>query len=131
MALSTMLLAMQIFVSPAAAGPDKRLDISDVVAVLDPAPAQEPDVLPVPVYRAPRTYPESARRDSLQGTVWVEAVVDQSGHVQDAKIKTGVRSDLDDAAINSVRQWLFKPASQKGKPINCTIVIPFHFKMKR
>jgi len=95
------------------------------------AAAQEPDVLPIPVYKAPRVYPESARRDSLEGTVWVEAVVDASGHVQDAKIKTGVRADLDDAALTCIRQWVFQPAYQKGKAISCPIVMPFHFKMKK
>jgi TonB family protein len=132
MALVTnMIFFCQLFVTPVSAGSDVWCDSSESIALADPAPLQDPDVLPVPIFKAARVYPESARKDSLQGTVWVEAIVDPSGHVQDAKIKSGVRSDLDDAALTCVRQWYFKPAMQKGKPVSCTIEIPFHFRLRR
>ena len=131
MLYTTLFILAQLLGSPQAGSAPRRSIALTIAAVVDPAPVQDPDVYPVPIYKARRVYPESARRDSLQGTVLVEAVVDQSGHVQDAKVKTGIRDDLDNAAISCIRQWVFNPALQKGKPVNCTIVMPFHFKLKR
>jgi len=128
MVLFTMFCVIFQFAGAADTGADRTATSGFIMLA---AAAQEPDVLPIPVYKALRSYPESARRDSLEGTVWVEAVVDAAGHVQNARIKTGVRADLDDAALSCIRQWVFQPAYQKGKPISCPIVMPFHFKMKK
>ncbi|HLP17186.1 MAG TPA: energy transducer TonB [Bacteroidota bacterium] len=129
MALLTQLaLACLIFAFPgseacAEGGPQKSFAALVVL--------QDPDIYPVPTHSPSPAYPESARRDSVQGTVYVEAVVDQSGRVQDAKIKTGVRRDLDDAALACMRQWTFRPAQEKGKPVRCTVVFPFQFRLKK
>lgn len=94
------------------------------------AVAQDPDVMPEVVKQTMPVYPESAKKDSLQGKVFVEATVDAKGKVSAAKITKGVRKDLDDAALACIRQWEFKPALKDKKPVSCTIVVPFQFKLK-
>lgn len=94
------------------------------------AGTQDPDVMPEVVKQTMPVYPESAKKDSLQGKVFVEATVDASGKVSAAKVTRGVRKDLDDAALACIRQWEFKPALKDKKPVSCTIMVPFQFKLK-
>jgi protein TonB len=94
------------------------------------AAAQDPDVMPEVVKQTMPIYPESAKKDSLQGKVFVEAMVDTKGNVSAARVTKGVRKDLDDAALACIRQWEFKPALKDKKPVSCTIVVPFQFKLK-
>jgi len=57
-------------------------------------------------HRAPVVYPESARSKGVQGTVVLEATLDSSGNVTDARVVAGPE-DLRKAALNSVLQWHF------------------------
>jgi TonB family protein len=69
------------------------------------------------VYRVDPSYPEPANADHVTGTVSLRVIVAEDGSVKDAHIIRGVRSDLDQAALESVRSWLFEPATKDGKPV--------------
>lgn len=58
------------------------------------------------MHRAPVAYPEAARRKGVQGSVVLEATVDASGNVSDARVITGP-TELRKAALDSVLQWHF------------------------
>jgi len=60
-------------------------------------------------------YPEKARKESLQGVVWVLALVDPSGKVLEASIDRSVR-DLDEAALAWVQGSQFAPCEKNGAP---------------
>jgi TonB family protein len=62
------------------------------------------------LHRAPVHYPESAQKKGIQGTVTVEATLDGSGNVSDARVLSGP-DDLRKAALQSVLQWHFKGAA--------------------
>ena len=59
------------------------------------------------LHRAPVAYPEPARSNGVQGTVAVEAVLDEAGNVSEARIVSGPQ-ELRKAAQQSVLQWHFK-----------------------
>jgi len=75
-------------------------------------------------------YPETARKDSLQGIVYVEATVDKDGNVVKATILKGVREDLDKASIEAVSSVKFTPGKHKGKAVEAIVTIPISFKLK-
>ena len=75
------------------------------------------------------TYPESARKASIEGTVYVEAFIDKSGNVVRTTVVKGVRADIDEAAQVAVAKTLFKPGQIKGEPVNVRISIPIRFKL--
>ena len=58
------------------------------------------------MHRAPVSYPEAARRKGVQGSVVLEATLDASGNVSDARVITGP-TELRRAALDSVLQWHF------------------------
>lgn len=63
-------------------------------------------------------YPESARQAHEQGTVKLEFTITQDGAVANATVlKSSGFPDLDDAALEAVQTWRYKPAQQDGKPI--------------
>lgn len=59
-------------------------------------------------------YPEIAKRMRASGTVNIEATVDPSGNVTDAKATDGNRL-LAPAAEDAVRKWKFDPGSGIAK----------------
>lgn len=63
-------------------------------------------------------YPESAIRDSVQGQVLVDVLVDTNGSVRNAAVCKKVRGDLDSAALDAVRQFKYSIPRVKGKPVS-------------
>ena len=81
---------------------------------------------PVVVSRVEPIYPEAAKSAGATGTVVLEAIIDSSGNV---KRLTVVESAplFDEAAVTSVRQFKFKPATELGKPVEGRLMIPVFF----
>lgn len=82
--------------------------------------------LPEAVLKVPPIYPEAARRKGAEGTVIVEALVGANGMVERTRILSST-SLLDDAAAQSVSQWVFKPALSGGKPHAVWVSVPVRF----
>ena len=63
-------------------------------------------------------YPIRAKQRGIQGTVYVNFIIDQTGKVVETAILRGVDKDLDKEAvrlINSMTSW--RVGTQKGKPV--------------
>jgi protein TonB len=77
--------------------------------------------------RSPR-YPEQARDDGIQGVVTVEFTIDREGTVVAVKLASSSgHSDLDEAAVSTVKARKYKPAVQAGIPRNYRKRETFHF----
>jgi TonB family protein len=94
-----------------------------------PAADAKVDKAPEALNQADPKYPENALRDKIEGTVWVRMWIDESGNVVDAVIAKSDTDVLNEAAIDAGKQWKFKPALLKGKPVAVWITIPFRFKI--
>lgn len=64
------------------------------------------------------------------GIVLVRAVIGPDGKVQNAKIARSLRPDLDEKALEAVKQWRFKPAEKDGHKVAVLITIEVNFRMK-
>lgn len=82
---------------------------------------------PVPVHTVAPEYPESAKREGIQGTVFVKLLVDTTGHVAEAEVLKSAHPDLDKAAVEAARQWEFKAAESIDQPVQQYVVIPVKF----
>ncbi len=67
--------------------------------------------------RAEPIYTEPARQARVQGAVIVEAIIDQQGRVTHVKVLKGLPLGLDQAAVEAVQKWRFKPAELNGRPV--------------
>lgn len=103
-----------------------------VIAAADDLPSQGEFVYyedePVPVTTVQPAYPEFAREAQIQGKVVLHVLVGKDGRVKNVKVARGV-TGLNDAAMDAVRKWVFKPALSNNKPVAVWVEVPvdFHF----
>jgi protein TonB len=76
-------------------------------------------------------YPRIARRKGYQGTVLIDVLVDRKGRVKDLHLleSSGYES-LDQAAICSVRAWVFEPGRRGDEKIDMWVEVPVRFQLK-
>jgi periplasmic protein TonB len=72
-------------------------------------------------------YPSLARTQRISGDVRVEALIDASGKVSTMKVISGPTL-LHQAAMDSLRQWKYQPATLNGTPVamRLTATVQFH-----
>lgn len=76
-------------------------------------------------------YPTLALRNRDEGSVTVEADVDATGAVTDARIVDRSRSrELDRAALDAVRAARFEPAVSGGRAVASTVRVPVDFRLE-
>lgn len=76
-------------------------------------------------------YPEIAKRAGVEGTVYVEAFVDESGTVTKAIVVKGIGAGCDEAAVDAVKKVKFRPGKQRGKAVKVRMSIPIRFRLQK
>ncbi len=83
------------------------------------------------VRNRPPAYPEVSRRRGHEGTVRLELSVDASGLVVDVRVtESSGFSALDAAAVETLREWRFRPAQRAGLPVAGSITTAVHFRLE-
>ncbi|TAE76123.1 MAG: energy transducer TonB [Bacteroidetes bacterium] len=77
-------------------------------------------------------YPKMARRQGIEGTVYLEFVIEKDGLLTDVKVKKPIANDggCNDEAVRVLKtspKW--KAAKQRGKNVRQKMVIPVKFKL--
>ena len=76
-------------------------------------------------------YPEIAQEAGIEGTVVIQAFVNEFGIVTDCLILKGVpNTGLDEAAVDAIKKTRFKPAKQRDRNVGVYISIPVIFKLQ-
>ena len=105
--------------------------ISQDTKTSDPMRITADVVQPVLIKRVNPEYPEFARKARIQGVVILEAIITKGGTVENVKVLRGVHPILDQAAIDSVKQWRYKPASLNGTPVKIYSTVTVKFTLKK
>ena len=86
---------------------------------------------PLGGYQVKPRYPESARRAGVQGVAMLRVRVLESGRVGDVIVEqsAGFR-DLDFAAVDAVKKWLFEPARRGKEPVSVWVLLPVKFQLQ-
>lgn len=79
-------------------------------------------------HRVPPVYPPIAKAAHVQGTVLFELRIGVSGKIESMKVVSGPAM-LQQAAIDSVKQWTFRPFEKDGSPVIATGQLPIVFAM--
>lgn len=104
-----------------------------------PPPPQEDSVYsfalvqqkPVLIKRVMPKYPELARKAGLEGKVIVEYIVGKDGHVESARVIKSDNEIFNQAALDAVKQYVFKPAMQNDRPVKVRVIQPIVFTLER
>lgn len=87
------------------------------------------EIMPEMVNQANPVYPEEAKKNGIEGRVWVKVLVSKEGNVKKA---VAVKSDneiFNQSAIEAAMKYTFTPAMQGGKPVAVWVVMPFKFEL--
>ena len=76
-------------------------------------------------------YPQAAKENKVEGMVKIEALVNQSGDVIDAKILNDIGYQCGESAKITVFYTRFKPGLQRGKPVMARVIISIEFKLPK
>jgi protein TonB len=99
--------------------------------VVDPVYSlKEVDQPPVATSQPPVVYPRTLRTQRLEGSVDVGFVVSAKGTVQDPHAVSSTNEGFEQAAIDAVKKWKFKPAMKDGKPVNTKVLVTVTFSLK-
>jgi periplasmic protein TonB len=96
-----------------------------------PMPFVAIETQPEIITRGVPEYPEIARKMGIQGRVTVEVTVDAQGKPIQAKVVKTSSEIFNDAAIQAVMKYTFKPAMMSTGPVTAKVYIPIDFRMKR
>jgi TonB family protein len=73
-------------------------------------------------------FPEEAKKNGVQGKVFVSFVIDEFGAVTESRITRSVNPVLDKEALRVVKQmseWV--PGKKEGKPVKVSMTLPIMF----
>ena len=85
---------------------------------------------PEKLYAPQPHYTEIARRARIQGLVIVQAIINKNGDVTNVKIIKGLTMGLSEAAVSAIKQWKFKPATLRGKPVDVYYNLTINFSLQ-
>ena len=75
-------------------------------------------------------YPDSAKKDRVQGIVTLEAVVKKDGTVGEVTVKKPLHPELDEEAVKAMKKWEFKPGTKDGKAVDVAVEVEMTFNLK-
>ena len=122
---------------------DMEIDFDEPVDLPPPPPVEEaePEIFVV-VENMPEliggiaglqkrvTYPEIAKKAGVEGTVFLQFIVDENGNVVDPVVMRGIGAGCDEEALEAIRTAKFKPGLQRGKPVKVKFSLPVRFRLK-
>jgi periplasmic protein TonB len=88
------------------------------------------DVQPaVLIHRVKPDYPDAWKREGIQGTVHLHAIIAKDGSVQEVTVIDGDER-LAKSAEKAVKKWRYKPTMRSGEPVDVQTTIAVVFALK-
>ena len=95
----------------------------------DPVPVGGVIRPPTRVVYVQPVYPQMAIAARIEGTVILQAVIDEKGRVRELRVLRG-HPLLDDAAIQAVKKWQFTPTLLNGTTVAVVMTVTVAFMLK-
>lgn len=86
---------------------------------------------PVAVRKVDPRYPAQARRDHLEGVVFLYGVIREDGTVESVRVVRSVHALLDENAVAAFQRWQFAPGRKNGAPVALEVVVEIPFRLSR
>jgi TonB family protein len=81
------------------------------------------------IYKVDPVYPPIAKEEQVEGTVVLQALVDENGVVRDVAY-VGGPAMLAAAAIDALKQWRYRPSYRNGKRIESETQVTVNFRLR-
>jgi TonB family protein len=99
------------------------LGVSPQPGCMNPSPARI-------THKVNPQYPESARRDHIEGTVGVDVVIGTDGVPKINTVVASPHPDLEKSSLLAIKDWRYDPATCKGKPIQIETVLSVNYALR-
>jgi len=122
--------AIQPELGPSLGGPIKGVLGSQAVPAAPAVRAPTGGMVQQPVLTrsAPLVYPQLAKSSRVSGDVVVDALIDAAGNVTTVKVISGPVL-LQQEAIDTVRQWKYRPALLDGQAVAMHLTVTVRFRL--
>lgn len=131
---------LAVAMAPAGAADSVRQPTAKVPAAQPASPAEKPVVRvrvsagvsqAMLISKVQPRYPQDAKAAGAQGPVVLAAVIGKDGSVQSLKVINTASSLLNQAAIDAVQQWKYKPYMLNGTPVEVDTTITVNFTLRK
>ncbi len=123
--------------------PRNEIDLPEVDVDYFPIPEAPPDpepqgpievggdvTKPIKIHAPQPNYTEIARKARIEGLVIVQAIIDKRGDVTNVKVIKDLPMGLTEEAVKAIKQWKFKPATLRGKPVDVYYNLTVNFRLQ-
>jgi TonB family protein len=103
----------------------------------DSNPSKAPSRITIPageiqgnlLTKAVPTYPPAAKKARIQGDVALNVVIGADGNIESVRVLSGPK-ELQQSALDAVRQWTYKPYILNGQPVEVETVVHVIYSLK-
>jgi TonB family protein len=82
------------------------------------------------VHKVTPVYPASARANHLQGTVVLQAAINEQGRISELKVVSGP-TEFVETSIGAVQQSRYRPYVLNGEPVAVTTQIQLPYQLRK
>jgi len=92
---------------------------------------KEVDTPPQILRKVDPIYPFAAKKNNIEGSVTLRFIVDSEGNVVEPKVAESDPPDIfDEAALNAIMKFKFKPAVKNGRTVDVIVLAPMKFELR-
>ncbi|HSH09443.1 MAG TPA: TonB family protein [Oceanipulchritudo sp.] len=101
-----------------------------LLAIMISALSLHAEMIPVKLKEgAAPHFPEELKDSGVEGEAKIRATIDETGVVTAAEVESATQEAFGLAALETVKTWIFEPATKDGTPVPQTVTIPLQFKL--
>jgi TonB family protein len=82
------------------------------------------------VYRVEPSYSEIARKLRLEGVAVLQAIISADGRIEEVRVVQSAHELLDADAVAAVKQWRYRAATLKGRPVRVSLTVTVEFRLR-
>lgn len=86
---------------------------------------------PVPVKKVDPPYPAEARRNGVEGSVYLYGIIRPDGSVDSVHVVRGMEDAVDHSAVLAFQRWRFEPGRKNGVPVPLEVVVEIPFRLTK
>ncbi|MBP7140648.1 MAG: TonB family protein [Opitutaceae bacterium] len=109
---------------------EAKISADFILAVRRGGETEGIDIPPKVIMQVKPVYPLAMRISGMRAEVVLDFVVDIEGRVVHAGVVRSSNPLFDEAAIEAVRKWRFRPGIKNGRPVNTRMQVPIMFSIE-
>lgn len=82
------------------------------------------------VYKVDPSYSEMARKLRLEGVAVLQAIISADGRIEEVRVVQSAHALLDADAVAAVKQWRYRAATRKGRPVRVSLTVTVEFLLR-